>query len=447
MKKLSLSIFLIWTVNAQARAQETVALSLEQVMQLALENSEGYHDRLLDDSYYAEQLRQKKSRLYPQLSASADVRYNIHLPTTIIPGSITGNPGAEDIEVQFGRKWSTLATLELEQFVYDGVELAQMDITRSQQQLSRAEAQVYAEDIRMESVRRYIDVLFLEAQLEELRSSADRQQNTLETVEIRIAAQQEDALEMERARSDLAITEREIRKTQIAIESARNRLTSLVGLPPGYPIVLTDQMEPLSEEKIIPADTDTSLTYLKELPAYRSNNLKVSIAEEELALQAKYTLPAVSFYAQIGTQALGDRYNLVNPNAMPWFFQSFVGLRATWNVNRLFDNDLARSQLDLRRQQAALRLREQAETLQLAVLQARHDAMTAMEDLEIQKAKSSFAERERQYYQSRYSAGLATARDLTDAEQSLRLSRRSYKIAWYNYLLAWYEWRKTIGKL
>lgn len=63
---------------------------------------------------------QKKDALseyLPQINGSFAFDYNIKRQTTVFPGAMLGSP--TDVEVQFGNKYTGMATLQLDQTIYD----------------------------------------------------------------------------------------------------------------------------------------------------------------------------------------------------------------------------------------------------------------------------------------------------------------------------------------
>ena len=124
----------------------------------------------------------------------------------------------------------------------------------------------------------YVDVRSLQKRLVYAHQNADSQTETLEVVQARLDAGLVPALDVARARSNLANTMSEIPQLEVLLEISRNQLAILLGMMPGS---LDDRLE--FNAGVIPApSTDLSIHLPAELLRRRPD---VRRTERELAAQ------------------------------------------------------------------------------------------------------------------------------------------------------------------
>jgi len=115
---LSLS-FLATNVNAQ-ETKKVNQFSVQQAIEYAKKNAVQVKNALLDVLIQQQTNRDVTSIALPQVSGSGAVTDYLDIPTTLIPGEITGQPAGTFTPVKFGTKWTTNASVTLSQIVFDG---------------------------------------------------------------------------------------------------------------------------------------------------------------------------------------------------------------------------------------------------------------------------------------------------------------------------------------
>lgn len=424
-------------------AQDTLRLTLEQARTMALDHSDNYRRDLTAPAIQDALRKEAQAQFLPQLSANVDVRYNIQLPTTILPGEVVGRPDEGGIPVQFGTRWNNLISLEVEQPLLDQPAREEIKLIRLNRRLDEINAEITAADLRREATLRYLNVWLSRRQAAEWSANAERQRNTIADIRAGVEGGRLNAIELDRAQTDYAVTLANQNRARQGIELAETRLRSLLDLPEGQPLLLVDSLpDPLPEWRPVSASG-----IITTLPEYQREALRITLAEGELQQQQQAVLPTVSLYGLAGAQAFGDRLNYFNTRVLPWYSQLYVGLRAKWSINRLFDNQYALERLQLQQKQAGFSLQQQSRELNLAVEEARTALLQAREDLRAQEQRRAFAERERQYVETRFRGDLATAKELIDSERALQVAQQGYLVALANYLLAYYDWQYRIGGL
>ena len=111
--------FLALLVFSRVDAQNVYQFSLSEAIDYAMENNYDviYSEKNIEAA--KQQMREATSFGLPQLSGAIDYNDNIERPTSLIPGDFFGKPG-EDVEIQFGTKYSMNAGLYASQLLFSG---------------------------------------------------------------------------------------------------------------------------------------------------------------------------------------------------------------------------------------------------------------------------------------------------------------------------------------
>src|SRR5665648_569378 len=88
------TIVLVISGILQARAQDTiVSLTLHQACQLGVDNNTNVTNAKLETQKSAYQLKEAKSKLYPQIEGYSDFNYYFAIPQMLFPGEFFGTTG------------------------------------------------------------------------------------------------------------------------------------------------------------------------------------------------------------------------------------------------------------------------------------------------------------------------------------------------------------------
>lgn len=117
-KKIIFTAVILIAVN-QLTAQNTYMFSLDEAIEYAMENNYDviYSEKNIEAA--KQQMREATAFGLPQIDGSLDYTDNIALPTSVVPGEFFGEPG-QDLEIQFGTKYSMNAGLYASQLLFSG---------------------------------------------------------------------------------------------------------------------------------------------------------------------------------------------------------------------------------------------------------------------------------------------------------------------------------------
>jgi outer membrane protein TolC len=425
---------------------DTLRLTLSQAQQLALEHHAVYQNYLLDEKIAGKKLAETQALLYPQASASFDLRYNIERPITLLPGESVGKPG-EVIVRQLGPDLTAIPSLDLSQTLYDGRLFTELKILKTSQPVASLQAETAAGKVRLLVTASYLNTLIAREKIAQLRISRRRRQNLLEQTRIKVEQGFLNPIEQVRVQTLLDNTASEISQAEQAAFYRENLLKSLLDLPAETPVALTEDFTVIGEVATdFAAQAQMGDVDFPQLPAYRLQKLQADILNLKIEQERKSVLPAVSLYAHLGVVALGKEFSDTNAGRLSLYFNSYVGVRTQWRLNSLIEKDRRLPQLQWRLRQTALLLQEEHRNYTLATAQAKTALTQAYEDYRIRQRNEGFAKKELDYLHTRFANDLASAKDLLTAELDYSASQQATTAAFYQYLLARFEWLKARGE-
>jgi outer membrane protein TolC len=248
----------------------------------------------------------------------------------------------------------------------------------------------------------------------------------------------------------------------LAIQAENDRqlaildLKRLLNVPIDRPVQLTTALDANAVAAMLPVFASfADSAGLPDRPALRSAEFSVRSRREGLAVARADFLPALSVGFNTGYQAfppLGygfpDRLGQA-PNGKQnggWFsdrsitatlsFPIFDGLRARSNLN------VAQSQLRI----AELQLQQQRETVALEVARARAELLRARSVFDARQQSSSEAQEAFQLASLRFTRGLSTQLEVTDAQLALATAQSGEARATYDLYLATAELARALGQ-
>ncbi len=109
MRKLILIWFALVGIGLiKAHAQENaLKMSLEDACKLAIDSNLEVLNAKLENEHKLYELREKQSKLYPQIDAYSDLNYYFAIPKMIMPGEFFGETGNIPVEIGTKYDWSS----------------------------------------------------------------------------------------------------------------------------------------------------------------------------------------------------------------------------------------------------------------------------------------------------------------------------------------------------
>ena len=475
-----LSILCALLAGAPAPAQQdTLKLSLDQSVALALEHHLGLHSARLSQQLQERSVVQEELRFGRSLTANLSNRSN-HAPSisdlekvkTSTSSSVGMGLGLAQQLVTGGRlnldfsnnRSSSNAAFNLINPVYSsGVSLSfnqpllqgrgkvnriGLRVARNALSASQMSVEGQAQDLRAQVSGAYWD-LFLSLQNLQLREQfLAGAQRVLETAKVRAEVGSDPATNILQAEVGVAQRQQDIVNAQASLRQTEDQLKTLLGLdqdPQRLPLPLRPTDTP--ELQSFTGDPETGLAKtLAFNPAYRRAELDLKNADLQIALAHDQTRPTLNLNTQVGLSGTGATYSDDMSGIKGADGRSWVGavsldfpLGQTSAKERVQQRLIEKQQRQLSLEQLRLQLAQQVRNQhrQVETSRQREQAAGWTERL----AEQSLTELE-----ERLNLGLSTVRQVLDAQDDLSQARLSRLQAVVDYNKALIEWRRLTGE-
>ncbi len=171
---LLLPVWLLLCTGANAQSSARHEFSLQQAIEYAHRNNVQVKNALLDVQLQKESNRDITSAALPSVTGSVNLTDYVKLPTSLIPGEFFGQPAGTYIPVQFGTKYNSTATLQLQQLLFDGQVFIALKARATSIDFRNASREVTEEMIRTNINKVYYQLVASKTQIELLDANIDR---------------------------------------------------------------------------------------------------------------------------------------------------------------------------------------------------------------------------------------------------------------------------------
>jgi outer membrane protein TolC len=421
----------------------TQPLTLEAAIRLGLQNRPELQAQQLQIQLAAGENDKIKAKWMPQISGTADVRWNTQLQTSVLPIGKFGIPGVPTDEVrtlQMGLPFNNALGLQLNQKIYDpSAKNDRMinDAQTAQQQNSLEQIQI---NLRYDIAEAYYAVLFNQERIELARQALDRAALNLQVAQNQLKDGTALPNDVDRFRLDVSNARFSLSKAQQDLDLSLDNLRYRIRVTPESPVELADKLAGIlqSDTAVAQARADQRVEIRSEQTALQLNALN-----EKKELLRHH--PTVSGYANYTLLQLHDKFNPFASGT--WFPYNYIGVKADIPIYDGRQSRLAAADFGLRQQvnranlekikaDIGYELKSQLKNLQ----QARLDLLSSRDNVTL--ARKVF-ETDR----FRFEKGVLKQTDLKNSEFSLQSAENNYLSSVYNFLIAHLKYKKAAGIL
>lgn len=427
------------SVPVGAFAQDTLRLTLGEAVERGLAYSPALRNQQLAIDLADGELDKLKARKAPVVGAAADLRTNMVLPVTIIPGSAFSNQGQNegDRKIRFGTTFNISGAIEVNYPLLDPTLVADRQIAeagralqgtlfeaqRQQQKLIIAEAW-YNVFLQQERARLAGEKLTRAKVLQEINKAREVAGTALPVDLLR------NQLDVDNA---AAAFEQAVNQLVLSRQTLAYRLGLPLNATIGVADIPTPEYTPLPEE-VMPTAQRWEIVEQQQ---------RMALAELEVQQIEDRYKPSLGLYGNAAVQHLSNDFAVWGN----WFPLVYTGLQTKIPV---FDGQLKRREQEIARIQGLV-ARQNLERWQGDIAYETATAKTAMQNAIVQwkTAQGNLATASRLFEleKARYAGGKLLYSALVDAEYSLREAENNVLSAWYDYLLAKVRWERAAGRL
>lgn len=467
MRQFTTLIAFLFGFLAMAAGQDMHELSLQQAIELALQNAEELKNLRLDEQIQRHMNDESTGLLYPQVSASGQGTYYTARPQIQFPNSNfpiyqvlqdegvkdgNGNPISTSQSSTTSQPISFVAPLNLQFGISINQILFQPDVFIALQaretvlQYARDNLKVSENNLKEAVKKAYYAVLIAEEQKRITEETSERlDQLTAEMTRMYQSGFTEqldiDKIEVTRNNTVAAINQ-----LANAINISKSLLKNTLGLPIRDEISLTEKLEPLDLEAILLAKTENfdydirnEITLLKTAKR---------LQELDLKRQESAVLPSVAAFYSF--DRAGQRNpDFAAPGESPWFWYNtgLLGISVQQPIFSGFQFKHRVSQAKLKLEKVDNNLSQVKRLIDMEQNVARNSLQNALLNLNVQERNTTLAAEVYENTKRKYEAGLGSSLELIQADSALQQAQGGYFQALYDCYIARIAMEKSLGQL
>jgi len=487
---------------------DTLKLTLDEAVQIALENNFGLRETFLDRETARQQVREAWGSVYPNVNATGNFTRNL----------VTANPfagsGAEQLFADFGAigwlRYNEEARLEgrdeltfdeyidrqmqgyedagitppsmdddpfsvdnqfvlslsITQTLFNGSAFAAIQGAEQFKKLSedavQRERQVVIDEVR----RAYFSALLAWQQVEVIRSSVERLRRTVDDVTRTVDQGLASRYEKLSAEVELVNLETELIEAENRAELAKRSINLLLNLDPTRPIWLLGDLTMTAMQPVGDLSLDEAVSIAKEFrPDLMQAEGLIEINKINERISRSSYRPIVSAFANLDyigrvpdnrTVITRDPADPDNPFRFASENRSFfhdaywnpniaVGINVSWNIFSGFQNRARLEQSRIETRKSQLRFEYLTNAVRVEVDQALRNLRTAERRIESQQRNIEQAQVNYDFARTRLLEGVGTNLEERQASMLLDQSRLSYLAAVHDYLHAVSRFELVLG--
>ena len=429
--------------SAPIRAQQTPALSLtlgDAARLAARQSALAQGARLRADEAEA-RVRQRKADLLPTVSSyvqEAGRTFN----TSALGIEFPTPPGQRPVFDPKGQIEGPINTLDVrgrvQQNLVDFGALGRVRSARAAARSSSADADATAEQAATIATNAYVRTMRADADFYARRADTLLATELLGIARAQLQAGTGVALDVTRARAQLAATRASFIGSRTARDHAHLDLLRSLALPVGSDVVLADSLSNVIGAEVVPDEAALVAQALHNRPDILAEEQRVRAAQQGLSAIKAERLPTIGLVADDGVIGKNGAKML---NTYTW------GLQVTLPI---FDGFRREARIQEQRsvvKEAEIRQRDLEQQAQADVRGALLDLAGAREQLDAARERLRFAEQEVSQARERFNAGVAGNADVVNASLALTASRTLVNDAETAYQLARVSLARATGSV
>jgi outer membrane protein len=421
-------------------AQQISSMSLADCINYALEHNENVLNARIERDIAETTVKETLSQGLPQITANGGLSRNMIIPQVPFTNPITN----EETRIAFQRNFNGLASVGMDQLIFDGSYFVGLQASRTYRQLAEKQ-QIRTEIDVIEGVSKaYYGVLVAEERYQLVQRNFARLDSLLHETQVLFENGFAEKIDVNRVKVQYNNLRNQLNQIIQLKEVSLNLLKFQMGMPIANVIEASDKLRELSLEK--PNFLQNSIPYQNRIE-YSQLETNMALAKLDLKNnQVKY-LPKIDAFINYGGNMFTDNSSEIFKFNQVWIPNSAFGA----NIRIPIFDGFYKSALIQRNRLTINQLDNQFKLLEnhidFEINEKRLALQNSMERLEIERENMGLGEEVFKVARIKYQEGVGSNLEVIDAESTYKDAETNYFLALYDALIAKVELEKALGQL
>ncbi len=431
MKNKFLLTLLLLVGLLQAQDQkEAYSFSLQQAIDHALEHNYTVINANRDIASAKQKKWETTAAGLPQINAGLDYQNNFELQKSVVPAEFFGGNPGEFTEVAFGTRHNMNARASLSQLLFDGSYIVALQASKTYLKYYVNAKQKSNTEIKEIVINAYGNVLLAKESIAILEKNKTTLSKTLfdtqETYKNGLIEEEN----VEQLQITLSSINSNLNNTNRLLAIATKMLKYTLGIDINADLTLTDKLDSLSTSNLDLALGQGAFAVNENIDYQIATNFTEQ-RTLELKLQKSKALPSLAANVNFGYNAFNNQFKFFQQD-QKWLNYSNLGLSLNVPIFSSFGRHAKTQQAKIALDQAKTQLTQAEQQLKLQFEKAKSEYEFSIEEYATSKTNLNLAERIEKKQEIKFTEGLSSSFDFSEAQRQLYTAQQSYLQAMVN---------------
>lgn len=406
------------------------ALSLKQCVQMAVQNNVNVKSTRYDKEKSAYKIDETRAALLPKINLNGSFQDNVIEATTILPaafGKMLGGNGDKDIAVSMGTQFSSSASVNFSQVLYNKTAYLALEMAKKSSTISGLSVEKASEEIAAEVAKLYFLIQTTAEQEKLIEDNIARAEKMKTITKLTVDNGVGKQVDFDRVCVNLENYRTQLSNSQAALEQQFNMMKYLLDIPQDQTLSLIDEVDVnlVPQAAVLNSDLSSHID-LKLLKSQQEMN-----DLNQKTIKSGY-LPTVNLTALLAMQGLKTEFKDYFGSNSKWYPYSYFNVSLSLPLFDGGDKHAKSRQAKLEHQKTEEKLESTKESLDMNFKNAKNNFVNNKSNVDRQRQNLELAEKVYEETSLKYREGMATMSNLLQDETSLSNAQAGFLTALYN---------------
>lgn len=424
--KIQLTFIMLVSILQAQDKKETYSFSLQQAIDHALQHNYSVINADRDIASSKQKKWETTASGLPQISGSASYLHNFDFTLQGVSGNAF-NPGGDPNAISlfaFGTKQSMNSSLTLSQLLFDGSYIVALQASKTYLKFYENAKQKTNTEIKEMVINAYGNVLLAEESVAILEKNKATLSKTLGDTQETFKNGLIEEENVEQLQITLASINSNLNNTKRLQDVAMKMLKFTLGIDINDDLTLTDKLDTLSVSNLDLAFSQGEFAVTDNINYQMATNFTEQ-RSLELKLQKSKALPTLAAAVNFGYNSFSNNFSFADKD-QKWNKFSNLGVNLSVPIFSSFGRHAKTQQAKIALDEAKTQLTQTEQQLKLQYEKAKSEYDFSIEDYATSKSNLSLAERIEKKQQIKFTEGLSSSFDFSEAQRQLYTAQQYY---------------------